>query len=89
MISDFCSFSTDFDLILGGNNANTVKAYHWVIGAFPPAGACFFGDSLPGPLPTNFRTLLEPYYRARFPGCSMPNIYNCSREIEFPNYPIR
>ena len=50
----------------GRNEANTVSAYHWVLGAFSPGGVCFYGDSLPGSLPRNIRTLLEPYYTARF-----------------------
>ena len=71
----------------GGSNANTVLAYHWVLGAFSPDGVCFYGDSLPGSLPKNIRALLEPYYVARFPDTPMPDIYNCSEESYFPHYP--
>ena len=59
----------------GGEDANTVLAYHWVLGVFSPDGVCFYGDSLPGALPTNIRSLLEPYYTARFPDTPMPEIF--------------
>ena len=71
----------------GGKDANTVLAYHWVLGVFSPDGVCFYGDSLPGGLPTNIRSLLEPYYTARFPDTPMPDIFNCSYEKDFPHYP--
>ena len=73
--------------VLGGNTANTVGAYHWVLASFSPNGVVFFGDSLTTNLPTNLRALLEPYYNARFPDTEMPGIYNCSVEREFPNFP--
>ena len=74
-------------VFLGGNTANTVRAYHWVLVAFSTSGTVFFGDSLTASLPKNLRALVEPYYIARFPDTEMPGIYNCSVDQEFPNFP--
>ena len=66
---------------------NSLIGYHWVVGIISPEGQVFYGDPLNSvEVPQNFGDMLNPYYKARF-GTDIPDVFNCSNEEMFPNFP--